>query len=182
MSKALATLKNYVTQKDGHEYDLLADGLVSVTVTHNYLTAKMISIRLDLHTTIANVKLKLYTHCGTLPADQCLVLKSDGAVVCEMDNDSRPLGFYGVKSGMEIKVVDTNPHSLAKNGGLEDVSLVKKYRMSDEDYDKRKGTMREYKREMLKKDPNFKFKVQTTSQVNPHAKAEIATEEDRAPK
>jgi Ubiquitin-like domain len=45
------------------------------------------------------------------------------------------LGFYGVESGMEIHVVDADPFSMSRGGGLEDVSLVKKYRMSEEDYD-----------------------------------------------
>lgn len=34
---------------------------------------------------------------------------------------------------------------------------MKKYRMSDDDYDKRKNTIRNYKREMKKTDPNFRF-------------------------
>lgn len=60
---------------------------------------------------------------------------------------------------MELHVVDRNPNSISANGALENVSLVKKYRMSDEDYDKRKNTLRQYKRDQLKKDPNFKFKM-----------------------
>ena len=42
-----------------------------------------------------------------------------------MAEDDRPLGYYGVENGMEIHVVDEDPFSLAKNGGLEDVSLVR---------------------------------------------------------
>lgn len=45
--------------------------------------------------------------------------------LCEMADDDRPLGYYGVENGMEIHVVDEDPYSLAKNGGLEDVSLVR---------------------------------------------------------
>jgi hypothetical protein len=44
--------------------------------------------------------------------------------VCEMPDDDRPLGFYGVRSGMEIHVIDTDPFSLARGGGLDDVSQV----------------------------------------------------------
>ena len=40
---------------------------------------------------------------------------------------------------------------MSANGGLEDTSLVKKYEMSDEEYNKEKNTLRSYKREMLKK-------------------------------
>jgi tubulin-folding cofactor B len=41
-----------------------------------------------------------------------------------------------VQNGNEIHVVDTDPHSLSRDGGLDDLSQVQKYRMSDEDYDK----------------------------------------------
>ena len=41
-----------------------------------------------------------------------------------MPDDTRPLGFYGVRSGMTIHVIDTDPFSLARGGGLDDVSQV----------------------------------------------------------
>jgi tubulin-folding cofactor B len=68
------------------------------------------------------------------------------------------LGYYSVTSGMEIHVIDTNPFSLSRGGGLTDVTLVEKYRMDDEAYDKRKGTMRDWIREKRKDDPNYKLK------------------------
>ena len=37
---------------------------------------------------------------------------------------------------------DDDPFSLSRAGGLEDTSKVAKYRMSEEDYDKREGTLR----------------------------------------
>lgn len=43
---------------------------------------------------------------------------------------------------MQIHVTDDDPFSLTRGGALENVSLVKKYRMSEEDYDNRKGTLR----------------------------------------
>ncbi len=55
-----------------------------------------------------------------------------------MADDTRMLGYYSVQSGNEIHIIDDNPFSLARGGGLEDVSLVEKYVMSDEDYAKRK--------------------------------------------
>jgi tubulin-specific chaperone B len=57
------------------------------------------------------------------------------AQIAKLNDDSKMLGFYGVESGMEIHVVDADPFSMSRGGGLEDVSLVKKYRMSEEDYD-----------------------------------------------
>lgn len=75
-----------------------------------------------------------------------------------MWDNTKMLGYYSVISGMEIHVIDTDPFSLSKNGGLTDVSLIQKYKMSDEKYAERKGTMKEYIREKKLKDPNFVLK------------------------
>merc|ERR1719333_1493744 len=93
-----------------------------------------------------------------------------------MSEGQRLLGYYDVKHNCEIKVVVTNPHSLAKGGGLEDVSLIKKYVMSDEDYDKRKGTVRAWKKEQLAKDPNWKPPVAQSMPRNPATPATTAEE------
>lgn len=86
------------------------------------------------------------------------------------------LGFYSVESGMEIHVIDTDPYSLSRGGGLTDTSLIEKYKMSDEVYNQRKGTLREFIREQREKDPNYKLKPKsapfsnvkaTTNQENP---------------
>ena len=79
-------------------------------------------------------------------------------MICEMNDNSRMLGFYSVASGMEIHVLDTDPFSLSRGGGLTDTSLVEKYRMSDDAYDQRKGTMREFIKQQREKDPNYKLK------------------------
>ena len=59
---------------------------------------------------------------------------------------------------MEIHIIDTDPFSLSRGGGLTDTSLVQKYTMSEDAYNQRKGTMRDYIREQRKADPNFKLK------------------------
>jgi tubulin-folding cofactor B len=87
------------------------------------------------------------------------------------------LGFYGVESGMEIHIVDTvstemcyhmchharnymcvfhdnnvlmqDPFSISRGGGLEDVSLVQKYTMTEEEYENRPGTLRDWIRKKV---------------------------------
>ena len=66
------------------------------------------------------------------------------------------LGFYSVESGMEIHVIDLDPYSLSRNGGLTDTSLIDRYKISDEAYDKRKGTVRDWIRKKKEADPFFK--------------------------
>ena len=108
------------------------------------------------------MKEKFRSHIGTPPEHQKLILKDQfGNKVCELADNSKMLGFYSPQSGMEIHIIDTDPYSLSRNGGLTDVSLVEKYKISDEDYDKRKGTMRDYIREQRKANPNFKLKAAT---------------------
>lgn len=50
-----------------------------------------------------------------------------------------------------------DPFSMSRNGGLEDVSLVEKYVMSEEEYDRRQGTLRHWIRQKRAADPNFQL-------------------------
>ena len=86
-----------------------------------------------------------------------LVLRDNGEAICALDDDSKMLGYYSIVNGAEIHVIDNNPYSISVGGQLEDVSLVEKYIMPEEVYDKRPGTLREYRRQQVAKDPNFKF-------------------------
>mmetsp|Transcript_24670 Transcript_24670/g.36350 ORF Transcript_24670/g.36350 Transcript_24670/m.36350 type:complete len:290 (+) Transcript_24670:72-941(+) len=153
----LQLVRDYVTAMDHLQYTQLPEDVVCILLTHSNLPAQHPDIRLNLHTTIRDVKDKFRTHIGTSVDHQRLVLKRDGAVIGEMSDDSKMLGFYGVESGMEIHVIDTDPFSLSRGGGLTDTTLVEKYRMSDETYDKRKGTLREFIKEQKAKDANFKL-------------------------
>ena len=49
-----------------------------------------------------------------------------------MIDDELKLGYYTPYDGWTIHITDLDPHSLAAGGGLEDVSLVKKYEISEE--------------------------------------------------
>ncbi len=69
--------------------------------------------------------------------------------------DGKALGYYGPKDHDVIRIVDHDPNSVAANGGLDDVSQVKKYEMSEEEYSKRKNTYRAWKLEQIAKDPNW---------------------------
>jgi tubulin-specific chaperone B len=151
-------LRDYVTAKDHEQYTQLPEGTVQILLTHSNVPTNFPDLRLDLHMTISQVKDRFRTHIGTPGEHQRLILKHNGMVIGEMSDNNRKLGFYSVVSGNEIHVIDTDPYSLSRGGGLTDVSLVEKYRMDDETYSQRKGTMREYIREQRAKNPNFKLK------------------------
>ena len=76
-------------------------------------------------------------------------------VVADMIQDEVKLGFFSPMDGWTIHITDLDPHSLAANGGLEDVSLVKKYEISDEDYVKREDNFRKWKADKLRADPTW---------------------------
>ena len=148
-------LNTWVKMDDENHYARLGEDTVMVTVTHSNLNQKHVDLRFDLHTTVFDVKKRLALHNGTPPGDQKLYVKDGDMIVGELDDDTRKIGFYSIQNGQTLHVVDTNPYSMSANGGLEDTSLVKKYEMSDEEYNKRKNTLRSYKREMLKKRPQL---------------------------
>lgn len=152
----MLSVRDWVTGRDHEQYSLLPAGMVSMTVTHSNLSQKMLELRFELKSTVAEVKTRLYSHHGTPAAFQRLTLRDGGVDICALDDDSKMLGYYSPSSGMELHVRDVDPHSVSRAGGLEDVSLVQKYRMSDSDYEKRKGTVREWIREQKAADPNWK--------------------------
>merc|ERR1719198_1162264 len=152
----LDTMRDYVTAGDCEHWTRLPDGMVILHVTHSNLKRRMIELRFDKHMTIAEVKSKLHRHAGTPPQHQRLILMDAGSPVGPLDDDSKMLGYYSVTNGMEIHVVDEDPFSMSRGGGLENEQLIEKYRMSEDDYDQRKGTVREWIREQKAKDPNWK--------------------------
>ena len=106
--------------------------------------------------TILRVKEKLMTHVGSNVSTMRLVLKDwDGTTVSELGDDTKMLGYYSPEDGWTIHINDIDTNSMSANGWLEDVSKVDKYIMSDQDYDTREGTYREWKKAQLAKDPTW---------------------------
>jgi tubulin-specific chaperone B len=88
-------------------------------------------------TTVEALKDKLWRKTGTAVASMRLQLRDDtGAKIADLDDDAAPLAAYGPYNGYRIHVLDLDPSSLTSGGWLEDTSLVDKYKMSDEAYDK----------------------------------------------
>lgn len=126
------------------------EGWVMLDMTHNYIKNQYIEIPFETDWTIATVKNKVYQRFGTSPEHMTLFL--NGA---ELTNEGALLSQYNPKDRDVLHCVDNDPYSSAKGGALEDVSLVKKYEMTDEEYDARENTYRAFKKKMLAKDPNW---------------------------
>mmetsp|Transcript_38946 Transcript_38946/g.70909 ORF Transcript_38946/g.70909 Transcript_38946/m.70909 type:complete len:288 (-) Transcript_38946:92-955(-) len=141
-------LREYVTAMDEHRYDGMAEGNLRLDVSHSNLEQKWHDLLFHEEMTVMRVKEKLYFHGGTPCAFQELFLRRGGTDnTIYLADDNKQLKAYGAKSGMEIFIKDTDPHSMSRHGGLEDVSQVEKYVMADEEYDKLKNSVRAIKRE-----------------------------------
>ena len=88
-----------------------------------------------------------------------LVLKTiDGTNLHVMENDYATLGSYGIENDHIIHCIDTDPNSILK--GLEDLSQIEKYVISDEDYDKLPMNVRKFKKLLKQNNPElFKKKI-----------------------
>lgn len=148
MISNLKELREYVTAVDQRPK---TGSSLSLTVSHSKLTQKWIEIRFEPTETVADVKVRLYRHGGTVAACQQLqLLDANGAFLRELGPDHLTLAALGVQDGHEIRIVDLDKNSLANSGWLEDVSLVEKYVMPDDVYEAREGTVRKYKQQMAR--------------------------------
>lgn len=156
----LIALQQYVTAKDASQYSDLHPDTLILDLTHSNLIQRHIEIRFDKHTTISTLRDKIYQKTGTPPHYQHLQFfhskNSPPTYEIPPETDSsRMLGFYSLCHGMTCHCIDLDPNSGSKGGGYEDVSQVKRYVMSDEDYDKRRGTLRDWSRKQKEKDESF---------------------------
>ncbi|KAI3706077.1 hypothetical protein L1987_76330 [Smallanthus sonchifolius] len=107
------------------------------------------TIRFSLESTVEAVKDKLWKKCGTAVNSMCLELYEDtGAKVADVNDNTRPFGFYSPLDGYRLHIIDLDPSSVTSGGWLEDTSLVEKYKISDEAYDKLDGTYRKFKEKL----------------------------------
>lgn len=139
----MPAMRAYVTAGDATRYDHQAEGSLRLDVTHSNLNQSFHDLLFDADVPISSVKLKLNRHCGTPPDCMELYLRRGNQMdTVFLYDDRKSLRQYGAQNGMEIHIKDIDPYSLSKGGGLEDVSLVEKYMMPDEAYDKLENTVR----------------------------------------
>ncbi|KAF9779318.1 tubulin-folding cofactor B [Thelephora terrestris] len=103
--------------------------------------------RFDLHITIGQLKDKLERVTGIPVSNQALSLynaEEDTQPAATLEDDARPLGYYGARDWQFLKITDTNP-SITLTGQLSDVSQVEKFELSEEAYAQRNDTVLAYK-------------------------------------
>ncbi|KRX04779.1 CAP Gly-rich domain [Pseudocohnilembus persalinus] len=132
----------------------LKNTTVKLNLSHNISEMKMPEIRFDLESTIATVKQSIERRYGTNAEKMELVLQdSEGNNITTMGDNEAKLGFYSPKDGYWVNVLDLDPDSTLKN--LDDVSLVQKYEISEEDYDKLQNNFRKWKQKLISNNPSL---------------------------
>ena len=158
MAADMQALRAYVTAPSSGIQNRDSESTVLLHVTHSNLKAVFMELRFDMHITIGSLKEKLMTHVGTNASSMSLSLKApDKQLMFASLEDSRMLGYYSPVDGCIVHVTDNDPFSLSAQGGLEDLSKVQKYEMSDADYNARENTYRKFKEQKLLEDPNWSF-------------------------
>lgn len=158
-NRDLLALRAYITSKDETQYQDVHPSTVVLDLTHSNLQQRHIEIRFDKHDPLSTLRQRIHQKTGTSPGFQHLQIKSGGQIIQEIPptvEDHFKLGYFGLEHhGLEVHCVDLNPHSGSKGGQYEDVSLVEKYRMSEEEYNQRQGTLRDWERQQKAKDATF---------------------------
>lgn len=131
------------------------DESVLLRVTHSNLKSFNADVRFSLQMSVEAVKEKLWKKCGTSVNSMSLELYDDnGSKIAELSDNSRPFGFYSPLDGFQLHIVDLDPSSVTSGGWLEDTSLVEKYKISDEAYEKRDGTFKKFKEKLAHQKPS----------------------------
>jgi len=154
---ALQQFRDYVTADDETRYDGMIEGFIRLDISHSNLEQKWHDIMVYGNMTVLELKEKLYRHCGSSIGLVDLYLRRHQGGTVFLADERATLSYYGCDNGQTLHMVDNDPPSLSAGGALENVDLVQKYNMTDDDYDAREKTLRAYKKEQLKKDPTFQF-------------------------
>lgn len=143
------------------QLQIQGDESVLLRVTHSNMKSFSPEIRFSLQMSVEAVKDKLWKKCGTSVNSMSLELYDEtGAKISVLSDNARPLGFYSPLDGYRLHVIDLDPASVTSGGWLEDTSLVEKYTISEEAYEKLGGTFRKFKETLpLKQSPGQESKI-----------------------
>eukprot|EP01059_Diplonema_ambulator_P036241 TRINITY_DN8970_c0_g1_i1.p1 TRINITY_DN8970_c0_g1~~TRINITY_DN8970_c0_g1_i1.p1 ORF type:complete len:262 (+),score=72.19 TRINITY_DN8970_c0_g1_i1:55-840(+) len=138
--------------REGDEIRTNVEDAVILHITHSVFESGVMEKRFDKHITISEMKWKIQTHFGT---DSCLMILQlkdrNGQMLYDNMDDDKMLGYYSPMDGQIVHAVDLDPNAKQKVRSWTDVSLVEKYEISEEDYNKRENTVRAQKLARMEK-------------------------------
>ena len=138
-----------------------SDATIKINATHSHTKTMLAELRFHQSTLLAEVKEVLSKKFGTLPEYMKLkLIKSTGEErpFSQFDDDKK-LKDLCVEDYDTIHVTDFNPNGILVQNNIDDLSTVKKYEISKEDYDKRPDNAKKF-RQKLMNDPNYKKMIE----------------------
>lgn len=170
----LLALRNYVTAQD-HKHAYAAgknkagtdSSYLLLDLSHSNLEQRHVEIRFerDEHL-LENIQQRIYQKTGTSPSNQQLVVYQGNESLGPLQAENAQ---SLLRSGMRIHCIDDNPFSISRGGALENTELVKKFELSEEQYNSRPKTLRAWARAQQVENPDF-----TLGQVQTYNKASVS--------
>jgi tubulin-folding cofactor B len=132
------------------------DGILRLNSTHSHTKTFLAEIIFYNSTKLCEVIYTLSKKYGTLPEFMTIKLIKKNGEERPLNNshEDRTLYELGIENLDTIHVNDLNPNSALVKNDLDDVSSVKKYEISEVDYNKRNDTVRKFKQKLLN-DPTY---------------------------
>jgi tubulin-specific chaperone B len=165
MNPMTAALRSYVTAQDDpsvpRHQKRSSSTIVLDEITHANLQQRHVEVRFHCQDSLSTLRQYVHRTTGTPPDDQHLQFYINHEFYCEIkpsnNDEHRPLGYFipECASFLRLHVIDINPHSISRQGALEDTSLVPKYVMTDAEYHARSNTLRSWVRQQQEHDPDF---------------------------
>jgi len=173
VSKRMQNLQMHTAYSSDGKTKTTTTGWIRTTITHSLLGVRAEKIY-DPNTTGEKLKEKLHLIVGTKPAYMKLELRGkDNAKICDIGDDTK-LSQLPLKGNVaHVHVVDVDPQKSMLE--FTDVSRVKKYEISDEEYDKRKNSFRTWAKQNLKghyekKEQEKQNKIEQENKINAEEK------------
>ena len=133
--------------------------VIKINATHSHTKIVLQELRFHEQQLLNEVKDTLSKKFGTLPEYMKLKLvKNDGTERPLSQSDEEKIIELGIEDLDTIHVTDLNPNGELVQNNIDDVSTVKKYEISEEDYLKRPDNIRDFRKKLMK-DPEYKKKV-----------------------
>jgi tubulin-folding cofactor B len=139
------------------------DPVIKINATHSHTKTVLAEIRFVRSQKLFEVKEVLARKFGTLPEYTKLkLIRSNGEEepLTNFDED-KSLKELKIEDMDFIHVHDLNPNSALVQTNFDDLSTVKKYEISEEDYMKRADNARKFKQKLVS-DPNYKAMIESS--------------------
>jgi tubulin-folding cofactor B len=132
------------------------DQVIKLNGTHSHTQTKIAEIRFYRSQKLFEVKATFSKKFGTLPEYMKLkLIKGNGEErPLSLNDDEKSLQELDIEDYDTIHIFDLNPNGVLVQNNFDDLSTVKKYELSEEDYNKREDTVRKFKKKLLS-DPNY---------------------------